>query len=205
MPSPATSKHDTKSLFLSRDRHSGTYVVKFARFWITLATRVRVREVASSGYSWVRPKRLGDMMAGHKKRKKRDAEMSRWPILALPRKWHASCQAVKTSLSSAGKELQGERTEGAKKTPSLGHFVLREPKSYVGWKSTQKSQSIQLASCFWIIPNINNIHFNITQLYISPMSFNSLVKKPEAIFGQPGRVLLACFHFLIFVLYIYFY
>lgn len=38
--------------------------------------------------------------------------MSRGPMPALPRTRHSSCQAVKTSFSSAGKELQEERWGG---------------------------------------------------------------------------------------------
>lgn len=38
--------------------------------------RVRVREVCSSGYSCMSPKRLGDMMAGQRKRRKSEALIS---------------------------------------------------------------------------------------------------------------------------------
>ncbi len=50
---------------------------KFARFCTTLAMRVSVREVCSSGYSCVRLNKEGDMTAGHRKRRKREPLISR--------------------------------------------------------------------------------------------------------------------------------
>ena len=55
----------------------GTHLAKLARFWVTLAMRVSVRAVRSSGYSCSRLKSEGDMMAGQRKRRKREALMSR--------------------------------------------------------------------------------------------------------------------------------
>ena len=60
-----------------------THLVKLARFCVTLAMSVSVRAVRSSGYSCMRPNSEGDMMAGHRKRRNRDAlirrlEMSAW-------------------------------------------------------------------------------------------------------------------------------
>uniref|UniRef100_A0A6B0U3Z2 Putative secreted protein n=1 Tax=Ixodes ricinus TaxID=34613 RepID=A0A6B0U3Z2_IXORI len=50
-------------------------LVKLANVWIVLAIRVRLRAALSSGYSGVRPNRLGERMAGHRKRRKMDPLM----------------------------------------------------------------------------------------------------------------------------------
>lgn len=44
---------------------------------MTLAMSVRVRDVRSSGYSCIRLKSEGDMMAGHRKRRKSEALIRR--------------------------------------------------------------------------------------------------------------------------------
>lgn len=44
---------------------------------MTLAMSVRVRDVRSSGYSCMRLKSEGDMMAGHRKRRKSEALIRR--------------------------------------------------------------------------------------------------------------------------------
>lgn len=81
------------------------YLVKFARFCVTLAIRVSVRAVRSSGYSCVKLKREGDMMAGHRKRKNNEALIRRSLISGRPRLPHSCLQDANTSLSSRGNTL----------------------------------------------------------------------------------------------------
>ncbi|KAF3857665.1 hypothetical protein F7725_010866 [Dissostichus mawsoni] len=74
-----------------------------AMFWMTLAMRVRVREVRSSGYSCIRPNREGDMMAGHRKRRKSEALIRRWLMSCWwPRASHCCRHEENTSFSSRG-------------------------------------------------------------------------------------------------------
>ncbi len=82
-----------------------TYLAKLARFWMTLAMRVSVREVRSSGYSCMRLKSEGDMMAGHRKRRKSDALIRRWLMSCFPRAWHCCFHDANTSFSSRGNTL----------------------------------------------------------------------------------------------------
>lgn len=84
---------------------------KLARFWMTLAMRVRVREVCSSGYSCMSPKRLGDMMAGQRKRKKSEALISLSAMSSRPRSAQRSRQDANTSFSSLGNTLRGRGGE----------------------------------------------------------------------------------------------
>lgn len=81
------------------------YLVKFARFCVTLAIRVSVRAVRSSGYSCVKLKREGDMMAGHRKRKNNEALIRRSLISGRPRLPHSCLHDANTSLSSLGNTL----------------------------------------------------------------------------------------------------
>lgn len=83
-----------------------TYLAKLARFWMTLAISVSVREVRSSGYSCMRLKRLGDMMAGHRKRRNNEALMSRSLMSCLPRFRHCCFHDANTSFNSRGKTLE---------------------------------------------------------------------------------------------------
>lgn len=76
---------------------------------MTLAVKVRVRRVFFSGYGCVRPKREGLRTAGHKKRRKRDAEMSRWPISGLHWTSHNSTQSEKILCNSSGKCLKARQ------------------------------------------------------------------------------------------------
>lgn len=73
---------------------------------MTLAIRVSVREVRSSGYSCMRLNREGDMMAGQRKRRNREALISCWLMSCFPRAWHCSFQEENTSFSSRGKTLR---------------------------------------------------------------------------------------------------
>lgn len=73
---------------------------------MTLAMSVSVRDVRSSGYSCMRLKRLGDMMAGHRKRRNREALISRSLMSGRPRLLHSCLHEAKTSLSSLGKTLK---------------------------------------------------------------------------------------------------
>lgn len=83
-----------------------TDLEKLARFCTTFAMRVSVRDVCSSGYSWVRLKSDGDIMAGHRKRKKREPLMRRSAMSSRPRSAQRTLQEAKTSFSSRGKTLQ---------------------------------------------------------------------------------------------------
>lgn len=83
-----------------------TNLEKFARFCTTLAIRVSVRDVCSSGYSWVRLNRDGDMMAGHRKRRKREPLMRRSEMSSRPRSAQRTLQEANTSFNSRGKTLQ---------------------------------------------------------------------------------------------------
>lgn len=65
-----------------------------------------MRDVCSSGYSWVRLKSDGDMMAGHRKRRKRDPLMRRSAISSRPRSAQRTLQEANTSFSSRGKTLR---------------------------------------------------------------------------------------------------
>lgn len=89
-------------------KYPGTYLVKLARFCVTLAMRVSVRAVRSSGYSCMRSKSDGDMMAGQRKRRKSEALISRSLISGLPRLLHSCLQDANTSFSSRGNTLQGQ-------------------------------------------------------------------------------------------------
>lgn len=98
-----------KQCFLKRGYGSNTYLAKLARFWMTLAIRVRVRDVRSSGYSCIRLNRLGDMMAGHRKRRNSEALMSRSLMSCFPRFKHCCFHDANTSFSSRGKTLVKEK------------------------------------------------------------------------------------------------
>lgn len=87
-------------------------MAKLARFWVTLAMRVRVRAVRSSGYSCSRLKSEGDMMAGQRKRRNREALMSRSLMSGRPRLLHSCRHEANTSFSSRGKTLRGQRKGG---------------------------------------------------------------------------------------------
>lgn len=82
------------------------YLAKLARFWVTLAMRVKVRAVRSSGYSWSRLNSDGDMMAGHRNRRNREALIRRSLMSGRPRLLHSCLHEAKTSLSSLGKTLK---------------------------------------------------------------------------------------------------
>ena len=56
--------------------HKGTYMAKFARFCMVLAVSVRLRLGRVAGISRHNRKRLGDRMAGHRKRRKTNELMS---------------------------------------------------------------------------------------------------------------------------------
>lgn len=90
-----------------------TDLEKFARFCTTLAMRVSVRDVCSSGYSCVRLKSDGDMMAGHRKRRKREPLMRRSAMSSRPLSAQRTLQEAKTSFSSRGKTLRGGRSTGS--------------------------------------------------------------------------------------------
>jgi hypothetical protein len=78
---------------------------------MTLAMRVRVREVCSSGYSCISPNRLGDIMAGQRKRRKSEALISLSAMSSRPRSAQRSRQDANTSFSSLGNTLGGRGGE----------------------------------------------------------------------------------------------
>lgn len=85
-----------------------THLLKLARFCITLAMSVSVREVRSAGYSCIRLNREGDMMAGHMKRRNREELMRLSARSSLPRSAHLALHEAKTSFSSRGNMLKQE-------------------------------------------------------------------------------------------------
>lgn len=87
-------------------KRAQTYLLKLARFCITLAMSVSVREVRSAGYSCMRLKRDGDMMAGHMKRRNSEELMRLSARSSLPRSAHLALHEAKTSFSSRGKMLK---------------------------------------------------------------------------------------------------
>lgn len=66
-----------------------------------------MRDVCSSGYSWVRLKRDGDMMAGHRKRRKSEPLMRRSAMSSRPLSAQRTLQEAKISFNSRGKTLGG--------------------------------------------------------------------------------------------------
>lgn len=94
---------------LYRNACATTHLVKFARFWVTLAMSVSVRAVRSSGYSCIRLKSEGDMMAGQRKRRNREALIKRSLMSGRPRLLHSCRHDANTSFSSRGKTLWRER------------------------------------------------------------------------------------------------
>ncbi|KAF3833945.1 hypothetical protein F7725_025149 [Dissostichus mawsoni] len=86
----------------------GTHLLKLARFCITLAMSVSVRDVRSAGYSCIRLNREGDMMAGHMKRRNREELMRLSARSSLPRSAHLALHEAKTSFSSRGNMLKQE-------------------------------------------------------------------------------------------------
>ena len=77
---------------------------------MTLAMRVSVRDVRSSGYSCMRLKSEGDMMAGHRKRRKSEALISRWLMSCFPRDMQCCFHEANTSFSSRGNTLVTEQS-----------------------------------------------------------------------------------------------
>ena len=82
-----------------------SYLLKLARFCVTLAIRVSVRAVRSSGYSCVSSNRDGDITAGHRKRRNSDALIRRSLMSGRPRLPHSCRHDAKTSFSSLGNTL----------------------------------------------------------------------------------------------------
>lgn len=92
----------------SKPRPWWPYLLKLARVWMTLAMRVRVLAERSSGYSCIRSKSDGDMTAGHRKRRNKEALMSRSLRSRRPRELHSCRHEANTSFSSRGKTLEAE-------------------------------------------------------------------------------------------------
>lgn len=81
-------------------------MLKLARFCMTLAMSVSVREVRSAGYSCIRLKSDGDMMAGHMKRRKREELIRLSARSSRPRSAHRALHEANTSFSSRGNMLE---------------------------------------------------------------------------------------------------
>lgn len=88
--------------------NTDTHLLKLARFCITLAMSVSVRDVRSAGYSCIKLNREGDMMAGHMKRRNREELMRLSARSSLPRSAHLALHEAKTSFSSRGNMLKQE-------------------------------------------------------------------------------------------------
>ena len=71
-----TSPREKTDIILPHILYTTPHRAKLARFCTTLATSVSFREVLSTGYSWQSRKRLGDKMAGQKKRRKMEPLIS---------------------------------------------------------------------------------------------------------------------------------
>lgn len=128
-----------------------TYLAKLARFWMTLAMRVSVREVWSSGYSCVRLNRLGDMMAGHRKRRKREALIRRSLMSCLPLFRHCCFQDANTSFSSRGNTLKKNKKN---KKRELKFLWQQDAKSGTGDQShkiliCKKTSTVFYLPCFY--------------------------------------------------------
>lgn len=85
--------------------------MKLARFCVTLAMSVSVRAVRSSGYSCIKLKRDGDMMAGQRKRRNKEALIKRSLMSGRPRLLHSCRHDANTSFSSRGKTLSGNQRQ----------------------------------------------------------------------------------------------
>lgn len=105
---------------LSERKPARNYFAKLAKFCVTLAMRVSVRAVRLSGYSCSRSKRDGDMMAGQRKRRNKEALMSLSLMSGRPRLLHSCRHEAKTSFSSLGKTLQNRQEENL----GLAHYQI---------------------------------------------------------------------------------
>lgn len=74
--------------------------------------RVSVRAVRSSGYSCIKLNREGDMMAGHRNLRNKEALINRSLMSGRPRLLHSCLHEAKTSFSSRGNTLKQERGGG---------------------------------------------------------------------------------------------
>lgn len=139
-----------------------TYLAKLARFWMTLAMRVSVREVWSSGYSCIRLKRLGDMMAGHRKRRNREALIRRSLMSCLPLFRHCCFQDANTSFSSRGNTLKSKRKKKRRNKIALATRC----KKLNWWSVTRKHQLFFYLPFFSLfLSRLGNI---IKPLFIDP-------------------------------------
>lgn len=149
---------------------TGTHLLKLAKFCITLAMSVSVRDVRSAGYSCIRLNREGDMMAGHMKRRNREELMRLSARSSLPRSAHLALHEAKTSFSSRGNMLrqehdfiiqcQGEqRDKKKKKNGSTQEFCkVRRQKHTENYWTIHRSERRKcwwnqlwnrLTSCWW--------------------------------------------------------
>lgn len=81
---------------------------------MTLAMSVRVRDVRSSGYSCIRLKSDGDMMAGQRKRRKSEALIRRLLMSCWwPRASHCCFHDANTSFNSRGNTLRRQEANTA--------------------------------------------------------------------------------------------
>ena len=112
LPNLPEKEKEAESFKQSLPPRSGaalTHLVKLAKFCVTLAMSVSVRAVRSSGYSCIRLKSEGDMMAGQRKRRNKEALIRRSLMSGRPRLLHSCRHDANTSFSSRGNTLKRER------------------------------------------------------------------------------------------------
>lgn len=86
--------------------------MKFASVWRVLATSVRFRVALPDGSSLVMLKRDGDKMAGHKNRKKIEADIRLSAISSRSSIFRRSRNVAKQSRNWDGKCLKKNQTKG---------------------------------------------------------------------------------------------
>lgn len=138
-----------------------THLLKLARFCITLAMSVSVREVRSAGYSCIRLNREGDMMAGHIKRRNREEVMRLSARSSLPRSAHLALHEAKTSFSSRGNMLKPE------------HYFIAQCQGEQRDKSSPRElcevRRLKQMENYWIIrsPGMTNMFVKVYWIYFT--------------------------------------
>lgn len=156
---------------------TGTHLLKLAKFCITLAMSVSVRDVRSAGYSCIRLNREGDMMAGHMKRRNREELMRLSARSSLPRSAHLALHEAKTSFSSRGNMLrqehdfiiqcQGEQRDKKKKKKTAARRSSarsgdRNIQKTTGPYTAQRGESVDETSFEIVLHHVDDITNYIT-------------------------------------------
>lgn len=110
--------------------------------------RVSVRDVCSSGYSWVRLNSDGDMMAGHRKRRNREPLMRRSAISSRPRSAQRTLQEAKTSFSSRGNTLWRQQHQ-CLLTTTLHVFTFNSPMGVDDFAEGQLTAHAKVGLMVW--------------------------------------------------------